>query len=156
MTKEIIKDCVFCENGRTCNIYPWTCDYDGYCSSNEECPIKKLKQENEDIINEYNKLQAEIIGDIEFKEIILTGITPLKVLQNLKQRNRELQAFYDVHESFKTDFDTNRKLLDKYRSALEEIREMTKKYDAKVGDTIIANPIQDCYDIYCKINEVLI
>ena len=39
--------------------------------------------------------------------------------------------------------------------ALEEIREIVKKYDAEVGDTIIANPIQDCYDIFTKINEVL-
>lgn len=87
---------------------------------------KELKEQNENIINEYNKLQAEIIGDMEFKELMLTGITPLKVLQNLKERNRELQAFYDVHESFKTDFDTNRKLLDNYRSALEEIRRICK------------------------------
>lgn len=38
--------------------------------------------------------------------------------------------------------------------ALEEIKEIAKKYDAKVGDTIIANPIQDLYDIYNIISEV--
>lgn len=37
---------------------------------------------------------------------------------------------------------------------IEKIKEITKKYDANAGDTIIANPIQDCYDIYCLINEI--
>jgi hypothetical protein len=116
--------------------------------------LERLEQENKMIINEYNKLQAEIIGDMEFKEIMLTGITPLKVLQNLKERNRELQAFYDVHENFKTDFDTNRKLLDSYRSALEEIN--------KIAEPRFVNGLNEEADlcnlamdrIQTKINEV--
>lgn len=53
----------------------------------------------------------------------------------------------------------NKKLIDnkfyKYKQALEEIRNKLKKYDANIGDTIIANPIQDCYDTYKLIDEVL-
>jgi len=128
-------------------------ELDAECIANYVKEVKKLKQENEMIINEYNKLQAEIIGDMEFKEIMLTGITPLKVLQNLKERNRELQAFYDVHESFKTDFDTNRKLLDTYRSVLEEIRKLTiigvNASLCNCGLRALADDILD------KINEVL-
>lgn len=44
---------------------------------------------------------------------------------------------------------------EKLKQTLEEIREKLKKYDANIGDTIIANPIQDCYDTYKLINEVL-
>lgn len=43
----------------------------------------------------------------------------------------------------------------KYKQALEEIKEKLKKYDANIGDTIIANPIQDCYYTYKLINKVL-
>ena len=112
------------------------------------------EQENKMIINEYNKLQAEIIGDMEFKEIMLTGITPVKVLQNLKERNRELQAFYDVHESFKTDFDANRKLLDSYRSALDTIQRMVLSAweQGKYLDDGLYN---DLTNEFAKINEVL-
>jgi len=155
MTREIIIDGV---NVAGCaNLDSLICNCGVICKG-RNCyykQLQRLKQENEMIINEYNKLQAEIIGDMEFKEIMLTGITPLKVLQNLKERNRELQAFYDVHESFKTDFDTNRKLLDNYRSVLEEIRctvqkgmySLRKGYSREYQDTLS--------NIFNKINEVL-
>ena len=73
-------------------------------------------------------------------------------LQHLKQENEELKDYSRRMENQRENYYKEYK---RYRSALEEIRKMTKKYNAKVGDTIIANPIQDCYDIYCKINEVL-
>ena len=40
-------------------------------------------------------------------------------------------------------------------TTLTEIKEIARKYDAEVGDIIIANPIQDLYDIYIKISEVM-
>lgn len=64
--------------------------------------------------------------------------------ENLKRQN-DMQKWIDLAEEQRNN----------YRFVLEEIREMTKKYNAEVGDTIIANPIQDCYDIYSKINEAL-
>lgn len=165
MTEEIIIDgvdvagCGYLECDTKCMIYGYGLSGEDTfcreCNGNPNCyykQLKRLEQKNEMIINEYNKLQAEIIGDMEFKEIMLTGITPLKVLQNLKERNRELQSFYDVHESFKTDFDTNRKLLDNYRSALEEINlildELKQQYDY-ITDYSEIKEIQD------RINEVL-
>lgn len=42
---------------------------------------------------------------------------------------------------------------EKYEQILLKIKEKTKKYDAEPGDTIIANPIQDCYDIFSFIND---
>jgi hypothetical protein len=44
---------------------------------------------------------------------------------------------------------------DKYYTVLEEIKNKLKKYDANAGDTIIANPIQDCYDIYILVEKAL-
>lgn len=41
----------------------------------------------------------------------------------------------------------------KYEQMLLKIKEKTRKYDAEPGDTIIANPIQDCYDIFSFIND---
>lgn len=92
----------------------------------------RLEQENKElkIYVESNKQQVE-----EAEMLVMDNDRLQQEVENLKDT-----IYYNV---------------EKYRSALEEIREMTKKYDAEVGDTIIANPIQDCYDIYCKINEVL-
>ena len=66
MTKEIIIDeCYFCDNG-TCNIYPWTCDYDWNCKDNNECKVKeiflelqRLEQENKELIEDNLNLSKE-------------------------------------------------------------------------------------------------
>ena len=82
-----------------------------------------------------------------------------KQLQRLKQENEELKADLkaeteQAHKWYQRETDKHFVAI-KYKQALEEIREITKKYDAEVGDTIIANPIQDCYDVFIKVNEVL-
>ena len=78
-----------------------------------------------------------------------------KQLQRLKQENEKLkETIKSINKPIYLP-NIEEEATNIYRKALEEIRNMTKKYDAEVGDTIIANPIQDCYDIYCKINEVL-
>lgn len=41
--------CEFKTGTDGCNIYAWTCDYDNYCSSNNDCPMKKLIQKLEKI-----------------------------------------------------------------------------------------------------------
>lgn len=41
--------CEFLTDTNGCNIYPWTCDYDNCCSSNDDCPMKKLIQKLEKI-----------------------------------------------------------------------------------------------------------
>ena len=76
MTEEIIIDeCYFCDNG-TCNIYPWTCDYDWNCKDNNECKVKKiflelqrLKQENERLKEEklYRGIDRQFIEDANDK-----------------------------------------------------------------------------------------
>ena len=40
--------CEFLTGTDCCNIYAWTCDYD-CCSSNYDCPMKKLIQKFEKI-----------------------------------------------------------------------------------------------------------
>ena len=101
MTEEIIIDCTDCMyiDGNYCPNHDTKCDFvDCYYKQ-----LKRLEQEKEMIISEYNKLLQEIIGGIEFKEIILSGITPLNVLKEMK----------------KTYIQSS-----KYKSALEEIREI--------------------------------
>lgn len=108
MAEEIIEDCEFCKNGRTCNIYPFTCDYGDFCEANVDCPIKKLKQENK-------RLKKEI-EDLNFY----------------------IDSYRQVWE------------VDKYKSALEEIREIVTSAFAK------QRPYkEDFAEIETKINEVL-
>ena len=76
-----------------------------------------------------------------------------KQCERLKQENRELKKRCEELDKMTGIFSA--RLANKYKQALEEIKEITKKYDAEAGDTIIANPIQDCYDVFIKANEVL-
>lgn len=124
MTKEIIKDCVFCENGRTCNIYPWTCDYDGYCSSNEECPIKKLKQENENIINEYNKLQEEIREQLKrFEQVNKDFETLTKSLyKRIEELEKENEALAFRERFYKADYEASEQENKELKSQRDEAR----------------------------------
>ena len=70
----------------------------------------------------------------------------------LQEENEELKKKKDEYYLVTLDYEAKISYL---IQALEEIREKLKKYDANIGDTIIANPIQDCYDTYKLINEVL-
>lgn len=88
-------------------------------------------------------------------ECVKDSCTVYKLLlehKRLQEENEELkQEKYEIEEKF---LNLNCKSYSYYK-ALEEIREKLKKYDANIGDTIIANPIQDCYDTYKLIDEVL-
>ena len=101
--------------------------------------IKRLEQENKELKEKIIKLTEEN------GNLIINRNTVENKLRDTESRLISIQKA-NTH---------NLVLLQRRNNALEEIREMTKKYNAEVGDTIIANPIQDCYDIYCKINEVL-
>ena len=50
-----------------------------------------LKKQNAEIQKEYNKLLQEIIADIPFTGIVMSGLTPLSVLQNIKNENKKLK-----------------------------------------------------------------
>lgn len=82
-----------------------------------------------------------------------------EIIAELKHENEELKVCFTSTDINAKKIQT--KLFDKeeecknYKQALEEIKEITKKYDAEAGDTIIANPIQYCYDVFIKANEVL-
>ena len=52
--------CEFLTGTDECNIYAWTCDY-GCCSSNYDCPMKKLIQKLEKI----EELCKELISENE-------------------------------------------------------------------------------------------
>lgn len=75
-----------------------------------------------------------------------------KQLQRLKEENEELKKKKDEYYLRTLDYEAKISYL---IQALEEIRNKLKKYDANIGDTIIANPIQDCYDTYKLTDEVL-
>lgn len=157
MTEKIINgidvsECCFYNNGKCDNPNGMACN----CINNAVCyfkELKRLEQENKD-------LKKQIESD---KGLITVGgkqqYQYLQKIDELEQENKKLKEEnktlnYQWHKQSEIG-DEWYKIAERYRSALEEIREMTKKYDAEVGDTIIANPIQDCYDIYCKINEAL-
>lgn len=98
------------------------------------------QQKNEDLkekLGNTEVLLANAESDLKFEE---------ERTNELEKENKELKEKAPMKLIAKNN---------NYRSALEEIRKITKKYDADAGDTIIANPIQDCYDIYCLINKVL-
>jgi hypothetical protein len=61
------------------------------------------------------------------------------------------QAFLNYLEYVDITVEENVKL--KY--LLKIIKEKLDKYNADAGDTIIANPIQDCYDTYSLITRTL-
>lgn len=121
--------------------------------------IDELEQENEKLIYKIQKVvQANDRIVAEYAEIMKPKCET-SMISELMKENETLTKENENRNNWITSLNKKCEELIKeklnYRSALEEIREMTKKYDAEVGDTIIANPIQDCYDIYCKINEVL-
>lgn len=118
----------------------------GLCVANENCyykQLRRLKQENEKLIKTNNDFAEthKTIGHDLYKECV--------------SLRSELTVQKEVAKAFSRGLEQTEKLLGKYKQALEEIREKLKKYDANIGDIIIANPIQDCYDAYKLIDEVL-
>ena len=89
--------------------------------------ITKLKKENEMITSEYNKLLQEIIGGIEFKEIILSGITPLSVLKEMKstciQSGKYKQVLKDIREIASPHCSQCVEIIDKINEVLNDYRE---------------------------------
>lgn len=112
------------------------CKYRFKGKSCEDCPLNcKLK-----------RLQQEL--DIKEKMLDKFMIGSGETLEKLQKENEELKKYQYTQEYLQSE-------IEKRQKALEEIRNKLKKYDANIGDTIIANPIQDCYDTYKLINEVL-
>jgi hypothetical protein len=107
--------------------------------------LKRLQKENEEL--KANK------GRCAFKCLDNTFCDEAKIRIDKLELDKDcLKASLETARKYRGIAETDR---DKYKQALEEIREKLKKYDANIGDTIIANPIQDCYDTYKLINEVL-
>ena len=123
----------------------------------------------EEIINTDNQTFWELYADNKIKavQLMLKKYGSLAIENaRLEQENKELKEKIQFHKKENSNllaernaaqigYDEIREVRERYRSALEEIKKITKKYDAEVGDTIIANPIQDCYNIFVKVSEVL-
>lgn len=157
--KEGKRDCAKCEHHLSYWIEVMIRDM--------EKNIKRLEQENkwqrdeekylkECCIKAGKELEKNSFAwDGKEKNLVVQALELNKRYEILEQENKALQAYKDINEDFKQAWYELNEKYKQLRSALEEIRETLKKYDAEAGDTIIANPIQDCYDTYRKINETL-
>lgn len=111
----------------------------------KEAEIEELKKQNDYLSmscecfkKDYFELKAE---SEELKKFCIES-EKSKIEQHLQWQKRCTE-----------NHNENSRQLEKYKQALEKIEEKAKKYDANVGDTIIANPIQDLYDISQIIKE---
>lgn len=107
--------------------------------------VKKIYHDKEEIIN----LSAKI-KELEKENKILEKIN--KENQEKIKRQNELLAEENISKQYGDEALFYE--LEDYKEAIDKIKEICQKYDAEVGDTIIANPIQDLYDISQIINEV--
>lgn len=76
-----------------------------------------------------------------------------KQLKRLEQENRELKAYKDINEDFKKAWDELNEKYKQLRSALEEIKSMTDKFDYWNSNLPMASEIIG--EVKDKINEVL-
>ena len=85
---------------------------------------------------------------------LFTAEKQLELIKWLGKNKNGFGLFDDGTESFKTDFDANRKLLDSYRSALDTIQRMVLSAweQGKYLDDGLYN---DLTNEFAKINEVL-
>lgn len=143
MTEEIIIDGV--NVAGCCQLieepfYP--CGLGGECKGWENCYYKQLKR----LEQERDKLKTELHSKVEFiqeqrtiineyaKEIEIykqcQGKRASKREEELKQENKELKEMYRL-SCLKCEYKNTKADVDKYRSALEEIREIITSAFAK-------------------------
>lgn len=117
-----------------CKVYSKDCEYNKDCYYKQ---LKRLEQENKELKEENALLKEQLLKKSETEQ----------AFQSLLDENKELRRKFkqvfniDNQECWNIAFLNDEKY--KYRSALEEIREMCK------FNFVAANPIID------KINEVL-
>lgn len=119
------------------------------CSQVKNChykQLKRLEQENKALNFKINQLKANgLYND-------LTGIELSAKVVELEQENKSLQAYKDINEDFKKAWDELNEKYKQLRSALEEIREITKDI---IENDVYENSDVKAQKILDKINEVL-
>lgn len=117
--------------------------------------IRHINEKNQEYIAEGNRMTKEnkIILDTDKLPNFANTFIDINTYKRLEQENKELKAYKDVNEDFKKAWDELNEKHKRYRSALEEIREINNKWLKRwMNDS---DEIAGFEEMETKIKEVL-